>query len=89
MNLGQLIGEYQMRLAELEAPSAKRTKAWLQAEVLELIDRCGRAVSNVEIQEALSISGAEATVTLWNMTNAKKLVRTGARRHYRYERAPT
>lgn len=104
MNLAQLIGAYQMRLSEYEEdkgvrhvllpeqskPSApaRRTRAWLQDKIIVYIEERGVPVSNIEIQDALDIGCALATVTLLNMTNARKLVRTGLRRHYRYETAP-
>lgn len=88
MNLGQLIGELQLRMsdAQLEraqSPEERAVRGGRDAAVMKLIARDGQC-SCAGVAQALGITTTYASVLLLTMLKAGKLRREGSRNLYRY-----
>lgn len=94
MNVGQLIGEAQMRIAALEArlavapaPEPRKVsvrKGSTRDRIVEYVRNSVYKVSMKEIALDLDIGISTTIAALLKLVHEGVLVREGTRRHYRY-----
>lgn len=92
MNIGQMVGEYQARIRELEdqLEHARPYKTPMRAHPLQ--DRIvahveaqgGRLLTMPDIARDLDLVVPVCTMALYKLATIGRLARYGTRRHYRY-----